>query len=771
LAIALLCTAVPAFAEGEAVYSDIEGHWAREAIERWTSRGIIEGYGGEFRPDEVLTRAQIAKILSVLLGLPEASGNPFPDVSEGDWFAQWIMRCYEAGIIVGNGAGADPNGQLTREQAVVMLSRALELPPEDERTLEVFSDFDRVSGWAAPYAAAVVSRGFVSGSGGRFLPGDGMTRAEFMSMLDRAVVQYISEGGEYDLAESGGIVLCAAPEVVLAGDSSASVLISRGADGGTVSFSGCTLEGALTVAADNVLVSWSDSSLPAASVVGRRSVVCPDGDPTEELPGAMSQESVGLLLSPGETRVLVPVLYPEVPEVPEDPEIPEDPEVPENPEVPEDPEVPEVPEDSEVPEDPEASENPEDPGVTEDPEVPKDPEAPEDPKAPEASEVPEDPETPENPEPSEDPDAGLSWASSNSEVVEVSQDGTVSAAAPGSARVTVSAASGIELVYMVTVRSIAPVNSIFLGTESISLRQGETYAFWPVLRPDWAPDKSLVWSSSDETVAAVSQYGVVSTGELGNAVITAASPGGASASCAVEVKSPLRDLSGVEAAVRNAVSGYGGRWSVYVQDVGTGSKFSLNNDRERSASVIKLYVMAAILEGLENGTVRDSQKIQSQLHAMITYSSNDAWTYLASVLGGGNYYTGMGKVTEFCLRNGYVDSGRIEKNGLINSFTSVNDTGLFLSRVLDGTNVSQAASAKMLELLKAQTRLNKIPAGVPKGIVTANKTGELYTTPVQNDAAIIYAPKGTYILVVMTYGGSIKNIRELSSIVYAEMDK
>lgn len=69
LSIAVLCPAAPAFAEGERVYSDIEGHWAQEVIERWTSRGIVEGYGGEFRPDEILTRAQMAKILSVRTGL------------------------------------------------------------------------------------------------------------------------------------------------------------------------------------------------------------------------------------------------------------------------------------------------------------------------------------------------------------------------------------------------------------------------------------------------------------------------------------------------------------------------------------------------------------------------------------------------------------------------------------------------------------------------------------------------------------------------------
>lgn len=272
-------------------------------------------------------------------------------------------------------------------------------------------------------------------------------------------------------------------------------------------------------------------------------------------------------------------------------------------------------------------------------------------------------------------------------------------------------------------------------------------------------------------MAAVSQEGVVTAGEIGSAVITAASPAGASASCAVEVKSPLRDLSEVEAAVRSALEEYHGSWSVYLQDVGTGSSFSLNNERSMSASLIKLYVMAAVLEGLENGSVKDSPTLQMHLNSMITYSNNVSWKYLGSVLGNGNYYAGMQRVTELCERYGYVDSGRIQKNGAVNNFTSVEDTGLFLSRVLDGTNISETASAKMLELLKAQTKLSKLPAGVPKGVVTANKTGELFKPPIQNDAAIIFAPSGTYILVAMSNGGLITEFRSLSALVYEYMSK
>jgi len=50
-----------------AKFTDIEGHWAKESIEKAANVGAVSGYDdGTFRPDEPLTRAQIAKILDNL---------------------------------------------------------------------------------------------------------------------------------------------------------------------------------------------------------------------------------------------------------------------------------------------------------------------------------------------------------------------------------------------------------------------------------------------------------------------------------------------------------------------------------------------------------------------------------------------------------------------------------------------------------------------------------------------------------------------------------
>lgn len=92
--------------------------------------------------------------------------------------------------------------------------------------------------------------------------------------------------------------------------------------------------------------------------------------------------------------------------------------------------------------------------------------------------------------------------------------------------------------------------------------------------------------------------------------------------------------------------------------------------------------------------------------------------------------------------------------------------------------VNADASADMLALLKAQTRTGKIPSGVPSGVETANKTGELSAGDglgvVENDIAIIFDKEHPYVLCVLS--NNIQNnssaqetIKKISADVYQYM--
>lgn len=67
-------------------FSDIEDHWARETIEKYVALGVINGYeDGTFRPDALVTRAEAAKILTLTFHLEEPEEIRYTDLNGEEW--------------------------------------------------------------------------------------------------------------------------------------------------------------------------------------------------------------------------------------------------------------------------------------------------------------------------------------------------------------------------------------------------------------------------------------------------------------------------------------------------------------------------------------------------------------------------------------------------------------------------------------------------------------------------------------------------------------
>ena len=133
-------------------------------------------------------------------------------------------------------------------------------------------------------------------------------------------------------------------------------------------------------------------------------------------------------------------------------------------------------------------------------------------------------------------DRTLSWSSSDDSIVSVDSDGYVKAIAPGNAIITAKANDGSEVgaICSVTVNSIL-VESIRLTPEHLNGEEGNFYKIEATVLPENATEKTLIWSSSDESVAAINSEGVVYILKEGECVITAtASDGsGVTAECIV----------------------------------------------------------------------------------------------------------------------------------------------------------------------------------------------------------------------------------------------
>lgn len=277
LALILVLSLLPgaAFA-AEAPYDDIAGHWAKSSIERWSKYKIVEGSGGHFRPDASLTRGEMAKILAGTLGLTDqGEENPFADVAADAWYTPYVLRCYVAGIMKGDGANAKPAEPISRQEAMVMLCRALVIAEKKDADLSAYGDGADVADWAKGAVAAMTEGKIVNGVGeNQLAPAANINRASIMAILDRAIVQYINTPGSHTLTDKDGIVLVAAAgNVTLTGKTPADILVTPAAKGKTLTFDKAEVTGAVTVQADGAKVVKSESKLPEIVTAGKNVTV------------------------------------------------------------------------------------------------------------------------------------------------------------------------------------------------------------------------------------------------------------------------------------------------------------------------------------------------------------------------------------------------------------------------------------------------------------------------------------------------------------------
>jgi beta-lactamase class A len=209
----------------------------------------------------------------------------------------------------------------------------------------------------------------------------------------------------------------------------------------------------------------------------------------------------------------------------------------------------------------------------------------------------------------------------------------------------------------------------------------------------------------------------------------------------------------------------------------TGS-FSMNQ------SLMVVNQFASIVDGspysLDSGDDSDSTlyrrigervPIDTLLRLMITRSSNLATDVLITLVGADNVNQTMRSLgaERIQVLRGVEDQKAFDKG--LNNTTTARDLAIILRAIEEGRAAPPDATSKMRDVLLADEFNEKIPAGLPRGVRVAHKTGEI--TAHSHDAAIVYPPgRRPYILVVLTRGiqdsaKANKLIADISSIVYA----
>ncbi|MFC7748468.1 S-layer homology domain-containing protein [Paenibacillus thermoaerophilus] len=134
-------------AEADVSFADVpDSHWARPFISHVSRLRIMNGYAdGSFKPDQPITRAEMAAVLAPLLtGGGNGSSGAFADM-EGHWAREAVAQLRAAGIVNGYEDGTfRPDQTITRAEAVVMLNGLLAIEPlagSEPRWRDVPSDY------------------------------------------------------------------------------------------------------------------------------------------------------------------------------------------------------------------------------------------------------------------------------------------------------------------------------------------------------------------------------------------------------------------------------------------------------------------------------------------------------------------------------------------------------------------------------------------------------------------------------------------------------
>ena len=148
--------------------------------------------------------------------------------------------------------------------------------------------------------------------------------------------------------------------------------------------------------------------------------------------------------------------------------------------------------------------------------------------------------------PSNATNQNVTWSSDNESVATVDQNGRVTAVAQGGATIT-AAVDGKSAECYVTVNAAAPVpvTSVSLDKTSLGLTEGDTETLTATVEPSDATNKNVTWSTSDASIATVTD-GVVTAVAPGTATITVTTEdGNKAATCAVTVTAATVPVTGV----------------------------------------------------------------------------------------------------------------------------------------------------------------------------------------------------------------------------------
>ena len=237
--------------------TDFENHWAETAIIKAIDAGILKGYpDGNIKPDKNMTRAEFFSMVNNAFNYTQLQDISFADVPEVAWFAPVIKKGFAAGYIDPVDGFVRPNDKITRQEVAIYLS---EIKSLSEPTLgSDMVDLNQATPEGRNAILKILETKIMQGTpDNRFLPKAEIKRSEALTALINAMTydsgnQVYRKSGVYGTKNVNQVVR--GDVIVEAGDVSlvqitvnGDLIISKKAGLGTVTLEGVTVKGDIVV--------------------------------------------------------------------------------------------------------------------------------------------------------------------------------------------------------------------------------------------------------------------------------------------------------------------------------------------------------------------------------------------------------------------------------------------------------------------------------------------------------------------------------------------
>ena len=226
--------------------------WYADAVSAAVDNGLLYGKSSTIiDPNGAMTRAEMAAIINRSFGCYKAADiSQYKDVSKSKWYYKDVALAVQMGTYNGRSSSTmAPDAPITREEAMTVVARALELDYDSysKTDLSKFSDRNKISNWALPYVRAMIGADYIHGRTKGLEPLDNITRAEFAQIFANIIGSYITVKGTYDKDIKGSVLIrtddVTLKDMTVDGD----LIVGCGAADGKIVLDNVTVKGRLLV--------------------------------------------------------------------------------------------------------------------------------------------------------------------------------------------------------------------------------------------------------------------------------------------------------------------------------------------------------------------------------------------------------------------------------------------------------------------------------------------------------------------------------------------